>query len=113
MTLFASKPTYVEAVQHTGDFVVLEEFAGMKVTIRPDDGSLLLLAGKDGAQDWVPVPLNHWLVRQPGDLSDIWPVDPDYFEARYEEATNGALAGAPERSDLAYHEAHYDGREDD
>lgn len=93
MTLFASKPTYVEAIQHTGDFTALQEFAGMKVDIRPDDGSLLLLAGKDGAQDWVPVPLNHWLVHQPGDLSDIWPVDPDYFEAKYEPSASGSPEG--------------------
>jgi hypothetical protein len=35
----------------------------------------------------VPVPVGHWLVHQPGDLSDIWPVDPHYFEAKYEPAT--------------------------
>lgn len=83
---FQSKPSIIEAIQHTGDFTALQQFAPEKVDIRPDDGALLLLAGKDGAQEWVPVPLNHWLVHQPDDLSDIWPVDPDYFAAKYEPA---------------------------
>lgn len=86
MSLYQSKPSTIEAVQHVGDFVTLEQFAGEKVRIRPDDGALMLLAGKDGAQEWVPVPLGHWLVNQPGDKSDIWPVDPDYFAAKYEPA---------------------------
>lgn len=81
---FQSKPSTVDAVQHTGDFVALQEFAGEKVRIDPGSGTLLLLAGKDGAQEWVPVPSGHWLVCQPGDPSDIWPVDPDYFAAKYE-----------------------------
>jgi hypothetical protein len=82
--LYQSKPSKVLAVQHTGDFTDLQEFAGNKVSIDPSTGSLLLLAGKDGSQKWVPVPLNHWLVCQPGDLSNIWPVDPDYFNNKYE-----------------------------
>ncbi len=84
--LYRSKPSLIEAIQHTGDFTALQEFAGMKVDIRPADGALLLWAGKDGAQEWVPVPLGHWLVHQPGDLSDIWPVDDDYFQSKYEPA---------------------------
>jgi hypothetical protein len=84
MSLYVSKPTEVEAVKHEGDFVVLEDFAGEKVTIDPRTGSLMLLAGKDGAQEWVPVPVGHWLVCQPGDKSDIWPVEDTYFQAKYE-----------------------------
>jgi hypothetical protein len=84
MSLYKSRPQYVEAIHHEGDFTALEEFAPGKVTIDPATGLLMLLAGKDGAQDWVPVPLGHWLVHQPDDLSDIWPVDPDYFAAKYD-----------------------------
>lgn len=84
--LFVSRPSTIEAVQHNGDFAALLAFAGSKVNIRPDDGALMLEAGKDGAQEWVPVPLGHWLVCQPDDKSDIWPVDPDYFAAKYEPA---------------------------
>lgn len=87
MTLYKSRPQYVEAIQHTGEVTnpwALDEFAPGKVRIDPETGSLMLLAGKDGAQDWVPVPVGHWLVNQPGDKSDIWPVDPDYFAAKYD-----------------------------
>lgn len=87
--LFRSKPSTIEAVQWTGDnFHALVTFASDKVA---DDGDVLYLhAGADGAQDWVPVPVGHWLVSQPGDRSDIWPVDPDYFAAKYEPAENGS-----------------------
>jgi hypothetical protein len=51
-------------------------------------GKLELLAGKDGAQEWVPVPVGHWLVCQPGNKSDVWPVDPDYFAGKYELAVD-------------------------
>ena len=84
MTIYQSRPQFVEAIQHTGDFAALEEFAPGKVTINVGSGSLMLLAGKEGAQGWVPVPLSHWLVHQPGDLTDIWPVEADYFAAKYD-----------------------------
>lgn len=108
MTLYQSKPQQVEAVQWTGDnwaevmaFGVVPgdpskvaKVASTAPTLpasadelrEHDFLPLQLLAGKDGAQEWVPVPIGHWLVRQPGDLSDIWPVDPDYFAAKYEPA---------------------------
>lgn len=50
----------------------------------PDASDIIIEAGKDGKQGWVPVPLGHWIVRQPGDFTDHWPVDPDYFDAKYE-----------------------------
>lgn len=89
MSLYVSKPSTIEAVQWTDfNFMELVAFAGEKVRIsnfeRPDAPTLMLLAGKDGAQEWVPVPVGHWLVCQPGDQSDIWPVDPDYFANKYE-----------------------------
>lgn len=86
MSTYRSKPQTVEAVQWTGDhdsFFEVDEFADEKVFLH-HDGALDLLAGKDGSQQWVPVPVGHWLVNQPGDKSDIWPVDPDYFAAKYE-----------------------------
>lgn len=89
MSLYISKPQHVEAVQHTGDFQALREFAGEKVTIRASDGSLMLLCGVDGAQEWVAVPVGHWIVHPPGDLSDIWPVEDRYFREKYREAVEG------------------------
>ena len=86
MPTYRSKPQEVEAVQWTGQNThdVLR-FALAKVTrVKPGDHDLLLLAGQDGAQGWVPVPVGHWLVRRPGDETDMWPVDPDYFASKYE-----------------------------
>lgn len=85
MPLYRSKPSTIEAVQWTGDNDRdVEEFLGSKCSWT--SGGLELRAGKDGAQEWVPVPIGHWLVNQPGDKSDIWPVDADYFAVKYELA---------------------------
>lgn len=83
---YRSKPTEIEAAHWNGRDVTEElvDLAGDKA--RVTGHGLELLAGKDGAQEWVPVPDGHWLVRQPGDPSDIWPVDPDYFAKKYEPA---------------------------
>ncbi|HEY7822153.1 MAG TPA: hypothetical protein VIG24_04945 [Acidimicrobiia bacterium] len=87
---YRSKPQDIEAVQWTGDnFPVIVEFLVPDPDQPPhgtagiDDGNLTLLAGKDGAQGWVPVPVGHWIVRNPSDLTDHWPVDPDYFVNKY------------------------------
>ena len=68
------------------DVQVLEAVQPSGAWDPPKHAELLMLAGKDGAQGWVPLPLGHWVVRQPGDLSDHWPVDPDYFAGKYETA---------------------------
>lgn len=89
MALYRSRPSEVEAVQWTGENVAeVEALIGSDKasTTIFGDGKLYLLAGADGAQDWVPVPEGHWLVHQPGDKSDIWPVENDYFLRKYEEA---------------------------
>lgn len=83
MTLYVSKPQTVEAVQWKGDNSN-ECYGFCKAKVRYAFSQLELLAGKDGAQEWVPVPVGHWLVCQPDDKSDIWPVDPDYFANKYE-----------------------------
>lgn len=85
--LYRSKPQDVEAIQwldHNIDEILA--FAPDKARIAGDlpHMHLELLAGKDGAQEWVPVPAGHWLVHLPGDLSDVWPVDDDYFTGKYE-----------------------------
>ena len=85
MRRFRSRPSEVEAIQWTDDNLqdVLE--FGLNVTRYEHNlGRLMLLAGKDGAQGWVPVPLGHWIVRKPGDLNHHWPVDPDHFAEKYE-----------------------------
>lgn len=85
---FQSKPSLVEAILWTGaNARALDVFAPGKTGGSPDDGGMQLLAGVDGAQGWVDVPVGHWLVRQPGDPSDVWPVDPDRFADKYEAVT--------------------------
>jgi len=91
---YRSKPQEVEAIQWTGDNLEeVEEFGVMfRFTVLWGD-ALQVLAGKDGAQKYVPVPEGHWIVRATGDLSDHWPVDPDYFANKYEPVyeTGGTL----------------------
>lgn len=88
MNRYVSKPQQVEAIQWTGDQVPIIGSVFFGVVRFTWDG-LELLAGKDGAQGWVPVPVGHWLVRNPGDPSDNWPVDPVYFAGKYDETVRG------------------------
>ena len=93
MARYVSRPQVVEAIQWDGTLrreAEIVEWAPDK-TRRGAGGrdDLRLLEGKDGAQGWVPVPVGHWLVRQPGDLSDIWTVEEHYFEAKYVAADVG------------------------
>lgn len=83
---YVSKPQFVEAVQWTGEN---EEEVGLiapyKFALGWQDGELrgMLKAGVDGAQGWVDVPIGHWVVRKPGDVTDLWPVEPKYFREKY------------------------------
>lgn len=103
---FRSKPSEVEAIQYGPEFrpglvdEVASFIAGRTVSGSeviefvqplapwdppdPEYSSIRIMAGKDGAQGWVPVPLGHWVVRSPGDLTDHWPVEDDYFSAKYQ-----------------------------
>lgn len=101
---YQSKPSTIEAVQWTGpdSLDACKQFANTaekKVYVN-GLGDLRLLAGKGGAQDWVSVPVGHWLVSQPGDRSDIWLVDPNYFAAKYEP-----VAGADMNTDETHPES--------
>lgn len=81
---YRSKPSEIEAIQWTDDNLEEVEAFGVKFRFGPTPHELRIKAGKNGAQGLVPVPVGHWIVRQPGDLTDHWPVDPDYFAAKYE-----------------------------
>jgi len=90
MKIYESKPSRIEAVQWTGkNFGELVAFA--PVDYEDHDPGCYLLAGKRGAQDYVPVPVGHWIVRAEGDDTDYWPVDPQYFAAKYQEADAGKV----------------------
>lgn len=83
---YRSKPTEIEAVQWNGD---PNDLRGFQAPIMFDytdseEGVLRLHAGVRGAQGWVDVPVGHWIVRNPGDLTDFWPVDPEVFARKYE-----------------------------
>ena len=83
---YRSRPSEIEAIQWAGDnYAAIQRAinaAGEKVLL--NGGALYLKAGADGAQDWVPVPVGHYIVHMPGDLSDIWPVEESYFRDKYE-----------------------------
>jgi hypothetical protein len=82
--LFVSIPQRVEAVQWKGDKKSFREILKFGAPVKwAETGGLLLLAGKGGAQDWVPVPVLHWIVRPEGDMSDHWPADSEYFTKKY------------------------------
>ena len=85
MTLYMTVPQLIEAVYWDGGpdtKAKVEEFAPEKV--RFEDGELKILAGVDGAQEWVPVPVHYYIVSQPNDRSDIWPVERAYFLSKYQ-----------------------------
>lgn len=88
MARYVSRPTEVEAVQWTGDNPdEIEKAIGADKasTTIFGDGRLYIMAGVDGAQDWVPVPKGHWLLHVPGDLSAVWPVENEAFLRKYEK----------------------------
>lgn len=85
--LYRTKPSQVEAISIHDQHRRVEEFCmhGTFCKVRiADGGGVELLAGKDGAQGWVPVPEGHLIVRNPGDATDLWPVEADYFARKYE-----------------------------
>ena len=86
---YRSKPSEIEAVQWRGDnFDELAAFVPASLLALDDEerGELVMRAGKDGVQGWMDVPVGYWIVRQPDDLSDHWPVEDDYFQRKYEPA---------------------------
>lgn len=91
--LYRKRPVECEAVRWTGEnFHELEAFAigHVDFVAQHDKGferfELTLLAGKDGAQGWVDVPVGHWIVCNPGDDTDFWPVENEYFNRVHEFA---------------------------
>jgi hypothetical protein len=91
ITTYVSKPTEIEAIQWKGTHASLNFFVENNWPVRHDPFMMLdqdaleLLAGKYGAQGYVPVPIGHWIVRNPADTTDYWPVDPYYFASKYEK----------------------------
>lgn len=92
---YRSRPPEVEAIPWTG-FNWKEVHAFCRVdhgeevktasTSDSEDGlPLQVLVGKGSEQEWISVPPGHWLVRAPGDTSDVWAVDPVFFAHKYSE----------------------------
>lgn len=84
---YRSKPSEVEAIQWTGDnFDEIEKFCpeGIVVPGMSCPESAKMYAGKNGIQGCVLLPINHWIVRAAGDLTDHWPVSEIYFAKKYE-----------------------------
>lgn len=76
---YRSRPIEIEAVQWTGDNVqeLWDVFTAEKVYgPTEEDGNLYILAGPDDVSGWLPVPVGHYVARNPGDNSDLWPLTP-------------------------------------
>ena len=82
---YVSKPQFVEAVQWTGEN---EEEVGRIAPYKfategqGEEVRGMLKAGPGGAQGWVDVPIGYWVVRKPGDVTDLWPIEPKYFQEK-------------------------------
>ena len=87
---FISKPTTVEAIQWDGASSTVDRMLDANMPVRVlwngQRTDLTLLAGVDGAQGRVPVPLGHWVVRAESVLNDHWPVEAEYFRDKYAAA---------------------------
>jgi hypothetical protein len=91
---YQSKPTSVWAIQWDGTLETLELMDKSLMPIShcyemapKPHWELQLLAGVDGAQGWVPVPVGHWVVRSANVMNDHWPVEDIYFRDKYEKVT--------------------------
>jgi hypothetical protein len=83
MIWLVKKPIPVQAVQWTGDnFEEVKKFCGESIyPSGPVWQELRLLAGMNGAQGLVLVPINHWIFGGPG---DYWPVADEYVQQHYD-----------------------------
>lgn len=92
--LYRSVPQFIHAIYYDGENAkAVQDFCGpnpdsndpleYRFYVGPKGASLL--AGMDGAQGWVHVPVGYWLVRSIDNPADVWPVDPEYFAGKYEE----------------------------
>jgi hypothetical protein len=91
---YQSKPTEVEAIQWDGRLETLEAMheAGIPIQYswaneQGGQWELKMLAGVNGAQGAVPVPVGHWIVRAANVMNDHWPVEDSYFRDKYQEHT--------------------------
>jgi hypothetical protein len=86
VTVYISRPCEVEAVQWTGDNVAELTSFGATIVTRATSDELFLRAGVNGDQEFVPVPVGTWIVRNHDGDTDphYWPVDDTYFRRKYE-----------------------------
>lgn len=89
---FRSRPSTVLAVRWDGTYDSrdqIKEFVPenrIAWALTPSGRlSLELVAGVNGAQGWVFVPIGEWVVRPVDSDEDFWPVEDAYFRAKYEE----------------------------
>lgn len=80
------RPTFAYAVRWLGDNKSEIELELDGVPLRYDgESGLELLAGKAGAQGWVPVPVGHWIFTD-GSGDDWWPVEHNYVLSNFDGA---------------------------
>ena len=79
---YVSRPTSVEAVYWDGTDVVLDALFDKGCHLRYDLGELQIMAGVDGAQGYVDVPVGHYVICAAP--NDFYPCAKKYFEDKYE-----------------------------
>lgn len=94
MPKFRKKPVVIEAIQWAGGKYedCLDRFCGHNWGradakeadwLGPDDGEQVVL-WNTMEQQWLCCPKGHWIIR--GINGELYPCDPDVFEATYEPA---------------------------
>lgn len=68
---------------------VIDDYVREWAVNPPNWPTILIEAGENGCQGWVPVPVGHWIVRKAGDRSDHWPVADEHFRQKYARLVDG------------------------
>ena len=89
MSAYRKKPVVIEAFQWKGDTDELDRVLGLnwgradvKEMAWNHDDAEELVVWNSAERCWLPVPLDHWIIR--GVQGEHYPCKPDIFEATYE-----------------------------
>lgn len=92
---YRKRPVVIEAFQWKGETVELDLILGLNwgradakdVGWDHEDAEELVI-WNSAERIWLPVPLNHWIIR--GVQGEFYPCKPDIFEATYEQINDRA-----------------------
>ena len=84
MPIFTSIPHTIDAMQWTGDNIdELMEWAGPQIVNYPTDQTPKNLSVMTTDDVEVPVPVGHYVVREPLKSNRFYPVDPEVMARKY------------------------------